>query len=52
MPLCTVKFGNSSKGIYYSGQTLCGTVTFDNEKSRKFYSLTLNFEGFAKVFVI
>lgn len=49
MPLCTINFDNKSKGIYYSGQTITGTVVFENEKTRKLYDITLNLEGFAKV---
>ena len=49
MPSCFVNFDNKSKGIYYSGQTITGNVAFENEKSRKFNSIFINLEGFAKV---
>jgi hypothetical protein len=44
-----LKYDNKSKGIYYAGQTITGTAIFENEKSRKIISMTLSFEGFAKV---
>lgn len=49
MPGVVISYDNNSKGIFYSGQSLGGTIHFDNEKSRKFHSISLTFEGFAKV---
>lgn len=49
MPAVKISFNNNSKGVFYSGQILEGTIHFDNEKNRKFYSLSLTFDGHAKV---
>lgn len=46
---CEIKFDNNSSGIYYSGQTLSGTVELNNDKTRNIRGLSLRIEGFAKV---
>ena len=46
---CNITYDNNHQGIYFSGQTLSGTIELTNEKKRSIKGITLKIEGFAKV---
>ena len=49
MPVVNIFFSDKSKEVFYSGETLSGTIVLENEKSSKVENISLTFEGFAKV---
>ena len=49
MSTISIVYDNNSDGVFHSGEQISGTVRYNNQTWKKIYSITLTFEGIAKV---